>query len=71
MIYDCYTMDVYCEMEGHDDSHPNGLEMPQTYTGRNKRACDDQRRKAGWVKVNGKDCCRSCRKRLSLPPWMK
>lgn len=60
MIVECYTADVYCDMEMHVDYHP----MPYTFTGHSKRSTDRQRRRAGWIKVNGDDCCPKCAQKL-------
>lgn len=60
MIVECYSADVYCDM----DDHPYAIRKPETFTGPNKQSTNRQRRKVGWKKVNGKDICPKCVKKL-------
>lgn len=64
MIVECYSADVYCDHPKHYPRLLPGTKTESaTFTGRNKRSCDKQRREAGWIKVQGNDICPDCKKR--------
>lgn len=57
MIVECYSADVYCDWSDHCSYILGGKDV---FTGRNKRETDRERRRAGWIKIRGKDVCPEC-----------
>ena len=66
MIVECYSADVYCECGDHEYGEPGSERRPAVFTGKNKREADRERRKSGWIKVEGKDVCPQCKTRKPL-----
>ena len=64
MIVECYSADVYCDDADHAYGDPGSAHNPCTYTGKNKRETDRERRTDGWVKANGRDICPDCVRRI-------
>lgn len=71
MIVECYSADVYCDCEEHPyeaigrlGGDLAGRAFPAEFTGRSKRETDRERRKAGWIRVAGKDICPICAARI-------
>lgn len=66
MIVEGYSADVYCECEDHSFWDLGTASRPHMLTGPNKRTTDRERRKAGWIRVNGCDVCPRCKTRKPL-----
>jgi hypothetical protein len=64
MIVECYSADVYCDLENHPYGTPGYMSAPDTFTGTSRRVTDRRRRKSGWIRIGGKDVCPACAKRL-------
>lgn len=64
MIAECYSADVYCDLEGHAYGDAGSCHNPAVFTGPSKRETDRQRRRSGWIRVKGQDVCPECAKRL-------
>ena len=60
MIVECYSADVYCDLESHPHGTVGEMSDPDVFTGRSKRETDRKRRKCGWIRVAGKDVCPEC-----------
>ena len=66
MIVECYSADVYCDCASHPYGTPGNMNCPAVFIGRGKRDTDRDRRKAGWIKVNGRDVCPQCKSRKPI-----
>lgn len=64
MIVECYSADVYCDHPEHTYGDVGTMSEPATFTGASKRSTDRARRRAGWLRLKGKDYCHECAKRM-------
>ena len=64
MIVECYSADVYCDDPKHAYGDVGSMSEPATFTGASKRSTDRARRRAGWLRLKGKDYCPACAKRM-------
>ena len=66
MITEYHSADVCCECVDHLHGSLGHFSNPVTFTGKNKREIDRQRRADGWVKVKGQDICPECKGRKPI-----